>query len=95
MKTRHFTTNRAVGEIAGFRKLLDDAPGLVTICSGLYLLMGVTSFPLSGFSLILSTNFAGHVTFDFLRERAGRPAIRETYTKVRARSANEGPGTDG
>jgi hypothetical protein len=35
---------------------------IVTICSGLYLCMGMTAFPPSGFSLIPpGTNFAGHV----------------------------------
>ncbi|MGA7138938.1 MAG: hypothetical protein WBZ14_14770, partial [Terriglobales bacterium] len=43
---------------------------IVTICSGLYLWMGMTVFPPSGFSLIPpGTNLAGHVMTRFFRHK--------------------------
>src|SRR5271155_3183688 len=55
---------QACGVVFPFAMLTSICRSIVTICSGLYLWMGMTVFPPSGFSLIPpGTNLAGHVTF--------------------------------
>src|SRR5271170_1310280 len=53
---------QACGVVFPFAMLTSICRSIVTICSGLYLWMGMTVFPPSGFSLIPpGTNLAGHV----------------------------------
>src|SRR5271170_3086092 len=54
---------QACGVVFPFAMLTSICRSIVTICSGLYLWMGMTVFPPSGFSLIPpGTNLAGHVS---------------------------------
>src|SRR5580704_3149818 len=54
---------QACGVVFPFAMPTSICRSIVTICSGLYLLIGMIRVPPSGFSLIpLGTNFVGHVT---------------------------------
>src|SRR5271163_2987235 len=70
---------QACGVVFPFAMLTSICRSIVTICSGLYLWMGMTVFPPSGFSLIPpGTNLAGHVSkqtkLDWLEVRWPQPS---------------------